>query len=98
MNSIFQYACETWTLSKDLHKIIRVLEMRFLRRFLNIIYKYGVTNVEVKRRVTCQIGTHSELLATVIEKTLKWFGNVIRSDTISITILQGISVDGKRRR
>ena len=97
VNSIFLYACETWTLSKDLQKRIRALEMRCLRRLLNINYKDRVTNVEVRRRVTCQIGPHSELLAKVIEKKLKWFGHVIRSDTISKTILQG-TVDGIRRR
>ena len=88
MNSIFIYACETWTLSRYLQKIIRALEMRCLRRLLNIKYKDRVNDVEFRRQVTCQLVPHSELLANVTEKKLKWFCHVTRSDTISKIILQ----------
>ena len=52
VNSIFLYACETWTLSKDLQKRIRPLEMRCFRILLNINYKNIVTNVEFIGRVS----------------------------------------------
>ena len=71
--------------------------MRCLRRLLNISYRDRITNIEVSNRVTKEIGSHSELLAMVITKKLRWFGLVIRSNSMSKTILQG-SIVGIRRR
>ena len=64
---------------------------------MNISYSDRITNIEVRNRVTKEIGPHSELLAMVIEKKLRWFGHVTRSNSISKTILQG-SIEGKRIR
>ena len=71
--------------------------MRCLRRLLNISYRDRITNIEIRNRVTKEIGPHSELLAMVIAKKLRWFGHVIRSNSMSKTILHG-SIEGKRRR
>ena len=89
VNSIFLYACETWTLTKELQGRIRALEMRCLRRLMNISYRDNITNIEVRSRVVKEIGKHSELLAMVIVKKLRWFGHVSRSTSMSNTILQG---------
>ena len=97
VNSFFLYACETWTITKELQRKITTLEMRCLRRLLNISYRDRITNIEVRNRVTKEIGPHSELLAMVITKKLRWFGHVIRSNCMSKTILQG-SIEGIRRR
>ena len=97
VNSIFLYACETWTLTKELQGRIRALEMRCLRRLMNISYRDKITNIKVRSRVVKEIGKHSELLAMVIAKKLRWFGHVSRSNSMSNTILQG-SIEGKRRR
>ena len=97
VNSIFLYACETWTITMELQRKIQTLEMRCLRRLLNISYRDRITNIEVRNRVTKEIGPHSELLAMVIAKKLRWFGHVTRSNSMSKTILQG-SIEGKRRR
>ena len=97
VNSIFLYACETWTITKELQRKITTLEMRCLRRLLNISYRDRITNIEVRNRVTKEIGPHSELLAMVITKKLRWFGHVIRSNSMSKTILQG-SIEGIRRQ
>ena len=51
VNSIFLYACETWTLTKELQGRIRALEMRCLRRLMNISYRDKITNIEVRSRV-----------------------------------------------
>ena len=75
---------------------IRALEIRCLRRLLNITYRERITNIEVRSIVTCEIVPHSDLLAMVITKKLKWFGNVIRSNNMSKTLLQG-TIDDKRR-
>ena len=71
--------------------------MRCLRRLLNISYRDRITNIEVCNQVTKEIGPHSELLAMVIAKKLRWVGHVTRSNSISKTILQG-SIEGKIRR
>ena len=97
VNSNFLYACETWTIMKELQRKIKTLEMRCLRQLLNISYRDRITNIEVRNRVTIEIDPHSELLAMVIAKKLRWFGHVTRSNSISKTILQG-SIEGKRRR
>ena len=46
-----------------------------------------MTNIEVRSIVTREIGPHSVLLAMVIIKKLKWFGHVIRSNTMSKILL-----------
>ena len=97
VNSIFLYACETWTITKELQRKITTLEMQCLRRLLNISYRDRITNIEIRNRVTKEIGPHSELLAMVITKKLRWFGHVIRSNSMSKTILQ-CSIEGIRRR
>ena len=66
VNSIFLYACETWTIMKELQRKITTLEMRCLRRLLNISYRDRITNIEVRNRVTKEIGPHSELLAIAL--------------------------------
>ena len=97
VNSIFLYACETWKLTKELHGRIRALEMRCLRKLMNISYRDKITNSEVRSRVDKEIGKHSELLAMVIEKKLRWTDFVSRSNSMSNTILQR-SIKCKRRR
>ena len=64
---------------------------------MNISYRHKITNIEVRSRVVKEIGKHSELLAMVIAKKLRWFGHISRSNYMSNTILQG-SIEGKRRR
>ena len=64
---------------------------------MNISYRDRITNIEVHNIVTKEIGPHSELLAMVIAKKLRWFGHVIRSNSMFKTTLRG-STEGKRRR
>ena len=52
VNSIFLYVYETWTITKELQRIIKTLEMRCLRRLLNISNIDGITIIEVLNRVT----------------------------------------------
>ena len=49
--SIFLYACESWTLTKDLERRIQAMEMRCFRKILNISYKDHTTNEEVTHKV-----------------------------------------------
>ncbi|XP_060068004.1 uncharacterized protein LOC132548199 [Ylistrum balloti] len=56
VNSVFLYACETWTLSAELEKRIQASEMRCFRRLIGISYKDHITNEEVKNRIRQAIG------------------------------------------
>ena len=95
--SIFLYACESWTLNKDLERRISAFEMRCYRRILGISYKDRVTNIEVKSRIQEAIGPYEELLTTVRKRTLRWFGHVVRGGGLANTFMQG-TVPGKRGR
>ena len=95
--SIFLYACETWTLSADLQRRIRAMEMRCYRKILDISYRDHITNEEVRNRIQQAIGPHDDLLAIVKRRKIKWYGHVTRSSGLAKTILQG-TVQGGRRR
>ena len=95
--AIFLYACETWTLTADLEKRIESLETRCFRRVLGISYKDHITNIEVKRRIKSSIGEYVDLLTTVKQRKLRWYGHVTRSNGLAKTILQG-TVQGTRKR
>ena len=83
--SIFLYACESWTLTAELHveKRMQAFEMRCYRRLLNISYKDHVTNEEVRREIQAAIGEYDELLTLVKKGKLGWFGHVSRSSGLS---------------
>ena len=51
----------------------------------------------VKRRIESEIGPYKDLLTTVKQRKLKWYGHVTRSQGLAKTILQG-TVEGGRRR
>ena len=56
VTSIFLYACESWTLTTDLQRIIQAMEMRCYREILRISYKDQVTNEEVRAKIQQAIG------------------------------------------
>ena len=95
--AIFLYACESWTLTVELERRINAFEMRCFRRLLGISYRDRISNDEIKRRISSEIGTYVDLLTTIKRKKLKWYGHVTRSSGLSKTILQG-TVNGSRRR
>ena len=95
--SIFQYVCESWTLTAEPEKRTQVFKMRCYRRLLNISYKDHVTNEDVRRKIQAAIGKYDELLTLVKKRKLRWFGHVSRSSGLAKTILQGI-VQGKRKK
>ena len=54
--SIFLYACETWTITADIERRIKALEMRCFSKLLGISYRDHITNEEVKARFGNAIG------------------------------------------
>jgi len=95
--SVFLYACESWTLTAELQRRIKALEMRCYRKILNISYKDHITNEEVSNRITRAIGPYEDLLSIVKSRKLKWYGHVSRSSGLAKTILQGTVPGGRKR-
>ena len=56
VTSIFLYACESWTINKNIERRIQAFEMRCYRRILGITYKDRITNSEVTERVRTAAG------------------------------------------
>ena len=97
VTSIFLYACESWTITADIEKRIKALEMRCYRRLLGITYRDRVTNEEVKNRIRQYNGPYEDLLTTVKRRKLKWYGHVTRTSGLAKTILQGTVKGGRKR-
>ena len=98
VNSIFLYACETWTLTAELEKIILAFEMKNIRKLLGITYLDRVTNQEIIDRISSSLTSpFTDILTTVKRRKLKWYGHVTRGDGLAKIILQG-NVEGKRSR
>ena len=77
--SILLYAYQTWTLTIELQRRIKAVEMRCYRRLLHISYKDHITNEIVCKKMQAAIGPCENILITVRKRKLRWFGHVIRS-------------------
>ncbi|XP_076067639.1 uncharacterized protein LOC143040432 [Oratosquilla oratoria] len=62
--SIFQYICETWTLTAELQRKIQAMEMRCFRRLLGISYTDHITNEEVRKTISQHVKHYEDLLTT----------------------------------
>ena len=85
------------TLTAELQRRIRAMEMRCYRKILRISYKDHVTNEEGRAKIQQAIGPHEDLLITVKRRKLQWYGHASRSSGLAKTILQG-TVKGRRRQ
>ena len=72
VTSIFLYACESKTLTAELQRRIRAMEMRCYCKILHISYKEHVTNEEVCAKIQLAIGSHEYLLTVVKKRKLQW--------------------------
>lgn len=95
--SIFLYACESWTLTRELEKRINSFELRCYRKLLDINYKEHTSNETIRTKITESIGKHKSLLEIVKERKLKWFGHATRSNGLQKFPLQG-TMPGKQKR
>ena len=72
-NSIYLYACESWTLTAELEKITQTFEMRCYQILLDLLYKDHVSIEEVRRKIQTAIGEYDELLTLVQTQRLSSF-------------------------
>ena len=68
VTSNFLYACESWTLTAELHRGIQAMEIKCYGKTPHISYKDDVTNEEVHAKIKQAIGPHEDLL-TIVKKT-----------------------------
>ena len=95
--SIFLYACEMWTISKELQRRITAMDFICIRRLLKITYKDIITNKEVRNRFFIIIGNHKDLLSKVKERKLWWYGRIILDDYSMSKIFLQATVNGIRK-
>ena len=87
VTSTFLFACESWTLTADLRRRIRAMEMKGSHKILRFSYE----------RVQQAIGPREDLIM-VKRRKLKLYGHVSRSSGLAKTILQGTVKGEKRQR
>ena len=97
VTSIFLYACESWTLTAELKRRIRAMEMRCYRKILRISYKDHATNEKVRAKIHQAVGPHEDLLAIVKRRKLEWCGHVSRSLGLAKPISQGTVKGGRNK-
>ena len=86
---VLLYGVEAWTLTQAAEKKIEAFEMWIYRRILKISYVDHITNVEVMQRMRKE----KEILATVKQRKLEYFGHVMRNEQ-KYRILQ-LTMQGK---
>ena len=63
--SILLYGCETQTLTIELQRRVKAVEMRCYRRTLQISYKGHITNEIVCKKIQAAIGPYEDVFTTV---------------------------------
>ena len=98
VKSTFLYACESWTLTADLQRRIRTMEMRCYRKIPCISYKDHITNEEVYAKTQQAIVPHEDMLTIVKRCRLQWYGHISSSSGLAKTTLRGTMKGGKKTR
>ncbi|KMQ95932.1 endonuclease-reverse transcriptase [Lasius niger] len=73
--SVLLYGAEAWTLTQASEKEIDAFEMWIYRRLMRISWVNHMTNAEVLQR----IGQEKEILNTIKQRKLEYFGHVMRN-------------------
>ena len=92
--STFLYA----SLTAELSRSIKTLEMRCYRRLLNISYKDHVTYEEVPNRIQNSTGVDDDLLTMVKKRKLRWYGHISRFSGMEKKLLQGTARRRERQK
>ena len=92
--SLLPYACNTWTLSKQMEAMIEAFEMWSYRRIMRISWKEMKSNAEVLKMIGLK---NTELVLSIKKKKLAYYGHVRRHYSLQKLVLEG-NVDGKRGR
>ena len=91
--SVFSYGSEAWTLTKTMEEKISSFEMWCLRRMGGVSWKDRKTNEEVLQLMK----TQRNLLKTIKQRKLRYFGHVKRQNGFLKMTLEG-KMEGRRPR
>ena len=94
--SIFLYACQSWTLTAEFVKKIEAFELRSYRRLLRIPFTDHRTDVSVREEIN-SIHKQIPLIVSVRRRKSQFFGHIVRSGCLSLTVLQGCVAGGRGR-
>ena len=92
---------QTWTLKKTDVTKLNAFEMKCYRRLLNIRWFHRISNNEVWQRVSMVDSTKKNIVQTVMQRKLKFFGHICRMPDhrlIKTTIFGIIEGNNKRGR
>ena len=95
--STFLYACESWTLTAEIERRIKNLEMRCYRRLLNCFLQRPCDEREVRNRIQNAAGVHDNLLTMVKRRKLRWYGHISRSSGMAKTIMHSDRSNKERK-
>ncbi len=91
--STLLYGAETWTRSKTIRNRLQAFETWILRRMMRISWTRKMSNVKVYKLA----GTKPLLLCTIAKRQLKYFGHIVRQNSLQQAILTG-KIMGRRDR
>ena len=89
-----KYACDTWTVSKQMEAKIEAFEMWSYRRIMRISWKEMRSNAEVLKMIGLK---NTELVLCIKKKKLAYYRHVRRHHSIK-KISVGGHLDGKKRQ
>ena len=85
--------CEAWSLSKDKRSKLNTIATKTYRRALGIRYTERVSNAEVFARTECE----ALLEKQIRRRKLRYFGHVVRHDSLEQDIMLGM-IPGLKRQ
>ena len=80
------YSCAACTLTAEIQWRIHALEMRCYITIFAISYIVQITNEEVRNAIRHSVGHYEDLLTTAKKWKLKWYGHVIRANSLSTPV------------
>ena len=92
--SLLSYACNTWTLSKQMEAKIEAFEMCSYRRIMRISWKDVKSNAQILKMIGLK---NTELVLSNKKKKLAYYGHVRRHHFLQKLALEG-KVDAKSGR
>ena len=74
--SILCYNSETWTLTAEMNRELRVFEMGCLRRIMDVSKRDHIKNEDIR----AHLGITEDIVERIQERRLRYFGHVVRMD------------------
>ncbi len=91
--SVLLYGAEIWTISQSMKQRLEAYEAWLLRRMMRVSWKAKITN----KKIFEMAGVNRSLILTIKKRQLRYFGHVVRHDSLQKTIMTG-KIAGKRDR